>query len=373
MKVSKKQSYSALLSHPNWFKKREEVFEVQGRKCARCGIERDLNVHHKRYEKGLKPWEYKVTDFEVLCDTHHAKAHGFEPESKFCINSDCPTKPTEIRGCYKYCFTCSQSLSKLLEAERLESKELRDQLDKELTLKNSTNEQKEKLLQKKNRLIDEQNKRLKQLNSIVGELKHQISDNIHHADSNEDVSQLKAQLNEFTKKSYVYEGEQAALKEQILELEDEKNKNDQTMRHLVIILALIVLALVFWLITSSTQKEELPIILQAPPVVTEEKESAADASSSFNLARASDFTDEYIDSEAVVYQVTETSGGTIFLNLGGKFPKQLLTLVIFEADRVNIPDVPLEGSRVRFSGIITTYKGQPRIIIRNSGQIIKVN
>jgi hypothetical protein len=35
-----------------------------------------LDVHHKRYIPGAKPWEYPDADLIVVCDYCHASAHG---------------------------------------------------------------------------------------------------------------------------------------------------------------------------------------------------------------------------------------------------------------------------------------------------------
>lgn len=65
-------SYSELLKSPLWQKKRLEVLESSGWKCHRCYNEKDqLHVHHRRYRKGAKPWEYDNESFSVLCESCH--------------------------------------------------------------------------------------------------------------------------------------------------------------------------------------------------------------------------------------------------------------------------------------------------------------
>ena len=77
----KDSKYKELLQLPQWQKKRLEVLEAAGWKCSECGAEdRQLQVHHKRYIAGAKPWEYESDDLAVLCDRCHEKAHGIEPE-----------------------------------------------------------------------------------------------------------------------------------------------------------------------------------------------------------------------------------------------------------------------------------------------------
>jgi hypothetical protein len=73
----KDSKYKALLQLPQWQKKRLEVLEAAGWKCSECGAEdRQLQIHHKRYIAGAKPWEYESDDLAVLCDRCHEKEHG---------------------------------------------------------------------------------------------------------------------------------------------------------------------------------------------------------------------------------------------------------------------------------------------------------
>lgn len=59
-------------------------------------------------------------------------------------------------------------------------------------------------------------------------------------------------------------------------------------------------------------------------------------------------------------------------NMGGKFPNQLLTLVVYGADRINFKDAPevfYKMKYVRVKGKIEEYKGKPQIIVRVPEQI----
>ena len=66
-----------------WELFREEVIELDGGRCVRCGKDRQmgaiLQVHHKQYIKGRKPWEYSYSDCETLCKGCHAGEHGLIP------------------------------------------------------------------------------------------------------------------------------------------------------------------------------------------------------------------------------------------------------------------------------------------------------
>lgn len=63
--------------HPNWQNKRLEVLEAANFTCERCfDPDSQLHVHHKRYVKGRKVWEYDRAELAVLCDTCHAIVHS---------------------------------------------------------------------------------------------------------------------------------------------------------------------------------------------------------------------------------------------------------------------------------------------------------
>lgn len=80
----RKEEYAEYLNHPLWIAKREEVFRRYGRRCAKCGSEKFLHVHHKTYTPGKMPWEYPIENFEVLCEEHHDTTHSFEYTPKHC-------------------------------------------------------------------------------------------------------------------------------------------------------------------------------------------------------------------------------------------------------------------------------------------------
>ena len=62
-----------------WRTFRDQIIELDAHKCKDCGRgESDviLQVHHKEYIKGRKPWEYPMRDCETLCKGCHASRHG---------------------------------------------------------------------------------------------------------------------------------------------------------------------------------------------------------------------------------------------------------------------------------------------------------
>jgi len=62
-----------------WKEFSKSIIELDGNKCSKCernGKDVILQVHHKKYIKGRKPWEYGSKDCITLCKGCHAEEHG---------------------------------------------------------------------------------------------------------------------------------------------------------------------------------------------------------------------------------------------------------------------------------------------------------
>lgn len=62
-----------------WYEFRKQVIKLDGNKCTHCGRSSEevvLQVHHKKYISGKKPWEYEMEDCITLCQGCHAAEHG---------------------------------------------------------------------------------------------------------------------------------------------------------------------------------------------------------------------------------------------------------------------------------------------------------
>lgn len=72
----------------------------------------------------------------------------------------------------------------------------------------------------------------------------------------------------------------------------------------------------------------------------------------------------------VVSQVSTSSGGTTFINFGGRYPNHLFYAVIFKKHASKFQSVySLQGKTVEITGTIELYKGKPQIIVSSPGQI----
>lgn len=63
------------------------------------------------------------------------------------------------------------------------------------------------------------------------------------------------------------------------------------------------------------------------------------------------------------------------LNIGGKFPKEIITMVIFKSDRGKFKKEPVElynNKRICITGKVTLYKDKLQIVVNDPKQI-KIN
>jgi len=89
-----------------WFEFREKIIERDEDMCVRCGRSSVsgaiLQVHHKQYLPGKKPWEYPENFCETLCKGCHAAEHGKIPPLtgwEFLFDDDLD----DLSGVCEYC------------------------------------------------------------------------------------------------------------------------------------------------------------------------------------------------------------------------------------------------------------------------------
>lgn len=67
-------AYSERLRDPRWQRKRFEILTRDKWTCRGCrDKDHNLQVHHKRYERGKMPWEYDNSLLLTLCETCHTR------------------------------------------------------------------------------------------------------------------------------------------------------------------------------------------------------------------------------------------------------------------------------------------------------------
>lgn len=71
-----KEQYQEQLEHPLWTRKRNAILNRDNHTCLLCGSKENLHVHHTRYIKGNKAWEYPNAVLVTLCSDCHKKVHA---------------------------------------------------------------------------------------------------------------------------------------------------------------------------------------------------------------------------------------------------------------------------------------------------------
>jgi DNA/RNA endonuclease YhcR with UshA esterase domain len=88
-------------------------------------------------------------------------------------------------------------------------------------------------------------------------------------------------------------------------------------------------------------------------------------------ATAKDHVGEQVTVEGVVSEVHHAaSGRATFIDIGGRYPNNSFTAVIFQSDAGKFPSVDaLNGKTIDVTGRIRLYRGAPEIILSDPGQI----
>lgn len=65
-------SYKDLLRDPRWQRKRLGIFQRDNFACVACGAkDKELQVHHGYYGRGLMPWEHPAATLHTVCPDCH--------------------------------------------------------------------------------------------------------------------------------------------------------------------------------------------------------------------------------------------------------------------------------------------------------------
>jgi len=97
-----------LYTNQKWLIFRTKILAIDNEQCVECGRSPldgvVLQVHHKRYIKNRKPWEYSFDDCETLCKGCHAREHG-EIRPAHGWNYDGESDLGELSGSCELCGT----------------------------------------------------------------------------------------------------------------------------------------------------------------------------------------------------------------------------------------------------------------------------
>lgn len=114
--------YAEKLRDPRWIAFRDEFIRsraTDGRRdaqCDDCGEDTrgPIHVHHRRYVRGLEPWEYGYDDLRLICEDCHELIHETENLARAFIIARPPHLMHEIRQVFQELAECgSDGLTKL--------------------------------------------------------------------------------------------------------------------------------------------------------------------------------------------------------------------------------------------------------------------
>jgi DNA/RNA endonuclease YhcR with UshA esterase domain len=90
------------------------------------------------------------------------------------------------------------------------------------------------------------------------------------------------------------------------------------------------------------------------------------AQTEISLSQAKDNIDKIVTVTGIVDQITHTRTDTWFINMGGKYPNNAFTAVIFKSDVDKFKNPKdLEGITIEVKGEIKEYRGTPEIILND--------
>jgi hypothetical protein len=69
------------------------------------------------------------------------------------------------------------------------------------------------------------------------------------------------------------------------------------------------------------------------------------------------------------HTATSSRGEPTFVNLDGRYPNQIFTLLIWGEDRPSVGTLPADGSHVCATGVIQEYRGLPEIVVLSAAQL----
>lgn len=329
-----------------------------------------MNVHHKSYDGFKDPWDYPISNFEVLCDVCHEKEHKQVVVEKRhrCSHPECPTPSSEIRRCFKYCFPCNQKLLDALEARERDLQKVKRAEKIAIAEGISQKKRLEEELKSKERmqeLLKQSEQILAEKNEVIAELRQSLEDREAGTEEIQMYDELLKEVNDDREKT---ERDLVNAKDEIKNLEKEIDKlrgevtKDKIMR---IVLTTLVLVVIGLLCFSIFKEKTEPASVQQITIQDDN-----DVSAEFSLNNAADFVGKFVNHKSRVFQRTVTKQGHVFINLGGEYPNQLLTLVIFESSVGQIDTIPNVGDVVSYSGVIEDYKGKPRVVIKSPAQML---
>lgn len=80
--IQVRMNYKKDLEDYRWIRKRKRIFKRDNFTCQECRATTNLQVHHKEYISGRRPWQYSESYLITLCTLCHGKHHLPEIKAK---------------------------------------------------------------------------------------------------------------------------------------------------------------------------------------------------------------------------------------------------------------------------------------------------
>lgn len=306
--MSFREEYVEQLKTKEWFQKREEVLKHYGYKCALTGATGNLQIHHfeKSYKYGKKAWEYDVEDLIPLCEEEHRKMHD--------LYRKCPGfKVPEGEVC-ELIWHSSYRLCKACYFRKLDYDKNHDKLLKFIEVCMGDGEISP----------DEERQIIKMARELGSDM----------------VDEAKLRIRNFRERIV-----DPSIGDKGERVDKKKNKVFGVSAIIIVILAIIAI--------DNFNNTDVDKTLYTK---------------NFRIETASQFIDIPIVSTAIVYEVTQKKGNT-YINLGGRYPNQDLSLTIFYSNRKSFHWIPKIGQKIEFKGTVSEFGGKPQIILTEQSQI----
>lgn len=85
---------------------------------------------------------------------------------------------------------------------------------------------------------------------------------------------------------------------------------------------------------------------------------------------ASSYVGQTVTIRGFVGDVHVTRGGVTFIDMGGRYPDNAFTAVIFDEDKMEFPNVAsLDGRTIEITGRVRLHRGKPEIVLRSAEQM----
>ena len=104
----------------------------------------------------------------------------------------------------------------------------------------------------------------------------------------------------------------------------------------------------------------LGVVLAATPVLAE----------TIQPGEAPGHIGQTVTVEGTISEVYKARSGVTFIDMGGRYPNEVFTGVIFRDEASKFPNVEaLDGKTVDIIGVVRLYKGRPEIILNDTTQL----